>query len=178
MARIRGVLIEGIIYILVVVAICFVLLISYFSSLTFINVLLLIIGTVLGVVASYSLMHSFEHEKTIKFFPGEELILKSSGNGSYVLFKHIGDKVFEYDPMKADIYLTNMGIIAEIPESGQMMLYIPHDRVIEYVTYEAGILVRYLDTANQFAESVIYVEDRSAWINSMQTMYATLSKKL
>ena len=157
---------------LFVFILCAVLLLYYFSSLTFFSVMVLIVGVVLGVFASYILFHSFTQEKTIKFFPGESLILKSSGPGSYVTIKHIGDKTFEDDPLKADLYLTTMGIIAERPDSGTAILYIPHDRVLEYTSYESGIMIRYMDVNYQFSESIIFVDNRNGWINAMGSLYS------
>jgi hypothetical protein len=82
--------------------------------------------------------------------------------------------VFEYDPVKVDLYLTNLGIIGEIPDTGKLSFYISHDSILEYSPHEAGILIGYLDANSQFSESIIFVEDRNAWINSMYELHARM----
>jgi len=168
----KGVPLKVVSYLTAVIVLSILFLLSYFSYATFFDIILLIIGLGLGAFASYILFHSFTQERTIKFFPGEQLILKSSGPGSYVVMKHVDEKAYPPEPLKSDLYLTNMGIIAEAPDTGRSILFIPHDKVLDYAPYETGILIHYLGLNNQFSEARIYIEDRSAWINAIYALYA------
>lgn len=174
----RGALLQGFIYMLVIIVFSIILMISLFSSITFVDIILVILGLGMGLFAAYILFHQFNQERSIHFFPGENMILKSTGPKSYVVIKNLGEHVFQEEHIKADIYLTNLGIIAEIPDTAKPLLFIPHDTVIEYQPHESGIIMHYLDHNNQLCESMIYVEDRNAWLNTLYSMYSGATRNI
>jgi hypothetical protein len=79
----------------------------------------------------------------------------------------IGDEDFPFEPHRANIYLTNIGLLAESPGVGEAIVYVPLDKITEFAPYQNGIRIRYVDINIQFAEVVVYVEDRNAWIQTL-----------
>jgi len=174
----KGPLLHGFIYMLVIIVLSILMMFSLFSSVTFVDIILVVIGLGIGLFAAYVMFHQFSQERAIQFFPGENLILESRGPRSYVVIQYLGNVAFKEEYVKADIYLTNLGTMAEIPGTAKPVLFIPHDTVIEYQPHDSGIIMHYLDHNNQLCEARIYVEDRNAWMNALFSMYAGSPRKI
>ncbi|MFH1402810.1 MAG: hypothetical protein ABIH11_00900 [Candidatus Altiarchaeota archaeon] len=145
---------------------CLVFFIYVFGSALDMGVIALIVGAFAGVLSIFGLYNYFNQEKKLYFPEQEKVLLTSSGNSSYVVFVSIGEQDFPLNPIRSDIYLTNIGVLAEPPSSGESILYIPHYRITELVPYrDNGITLRYFDVNDQFAEVILYLQDRNQWVD-------------
>ena len=126
------------------------------------------VGIVLGLVAVLAIYESLEQERNIQFFEGENVILKSDTAKTYAVVATIGDHSVPLSPFKATIYLTNLGVLAEPTGSGEAAIFMPIDRITEFVPFREGIRVRYVDVKHMFVEVVIFVEDRGMWMQALE----------
>jgi hypothetical protein len=131
------------------------------------DVITVVIGVAGGVIAAYFLNFRLSQEKKLEFHEGEEVILQSTDTKSHVVILSIGDEDFPFEPIKANIYLTNIGILAEPPDSGEVVVYVPLDKITEFAPHQNGIRIRYVDVNIQFAEVLLYVDDRDTWIQTL-----------
>jgi len=86
----------------------------------------------------------------------------------------VGEQDFPFEPVRANIYLTNIGILCERPSSGESEVYVPLDKITGFEPHQNGVKVRYVDVNVQYAEVILYVDDPGRWI---QTLAATLNAK-
>ena len=133
------------------------------------DVVTVLIGIAGGVIAAYFIHQSLEQERTLEFLGGEEVMLESKGHKSYVNILSIGDQDFPSEPISANIYLTNIGILCEPPGAGESDVYIPLDKITEFAPHQNGIRIRYIDVNIQFVEVLLYVDDRNKWIQTLAT---------
>jgi hypothetical protein len=124
-----------------------------------------------GALAVYLMYTKMGQEKNLQFFDGEEIILKSSGDKTYLVITSVGDTDIPLEPIKATIYMTTLGIIAERPDAGEASVFIPIDGIKEYAAYQRGIRIRYVDPRYSFAEAMLYVEDRNAWMQKLNDAF-------
>jgi hypothetical protein len=137
-----------------------------FGGVLGLDVIAVVVGIAGGLISVVALYGYFNQEKTLYFPEDEKVLLKSSGGGTHVVFVNIGEQYFPLNPIRADLYLTNIGVLAEPPGSGESILYIPHHRITDLVPYmENGLKVRYFDVNDQFSEVVLYLENRDRWHN-------------
>lgn len=128
------------------------------------------LGLAGGAVTAYFIYHSLEQERNIGFMDGEEVILRSMGPKTHVVLLSIGEQDYPFEPVRASIYLTNIGILAEAQGSGETTVYIPFDKMTEFGPDQNGIRIRYVNINAVFAEALIFVEDRDDWIQTMAKM--------
>jgi hypothetical protein len=128
----------------------------------------IIIGTCAGIVASYVMYQSFlQRDRHITFAPDEEVILKRKfPNKSVIIHQIIGHGDSPHSsPAEVNLYLTNMGIVAEPPGSGEPVLYIPFRYIQELQTINRMLLkyvrVRYIDIYGMADEVLLYVGDET-----------------
>ena len=138
------------------------------------DTLTVLVGTAGGAVAAYFIYKSLEQEKTLELHPDERVILESKSPNSYVVVTSIGEQDFPFEPVRANIYLTSIGILCEPPGSGESDVYIPLDKITEFAPHQNGIRVRYVDVNIQFTEVILFVDDRDKWI---QTIASTLNAR-
>jgi hypothetical protein len=131
-------------------------------------------GVAGGAVAAYFIYKSLEQEKALEFHGEEEVILESKSSKSYVVVVSIGEQDFPFEPLRVNIYLTNIGILCEPPGSGESEVFIPLDKITEFAPHQNGIRVRYVDINIQYAEVLLYVDDKNRWI---QTLASTLNAR-
>ena len=131
------------------------------------------IAVLLGTVGLY---YNYNQERSLFLPEGEEIIFKSTGN-SHLLFVSIGEQDFPMRPVRVDLYLTNIGVLAEPPNSGETILYVPHYRISEFIPYkDNGLRIRYFDINDQFAEVQIFLKDRDAWADKHLKILAGISQ--
>jgi hypothetical protein len=128
-------------------------------------------GIALGILAVYFMYIKMGQEKSLQFFDGEDVLLKSSGEKTYLVIPSVGDADIPLEPIKANLYLTNLGIIAEKHDAGEATVFISLDGVKEYAAYQRGIRIRYVDPRYSFAEAMLYVDDRDAWIQKLNEIF-------
>ncbi len=131
-------------------------------------------GVAGGSVMGYYIYKSLGQEKSLEFAEGEEVIMSSTSPGSYAVLLSVSDQDFPFDPVKANIYFTNLGIIAEPKGSGEVGIYVPLEQVTEFSAQDNGVRIRYLDVNLHTAEVLFYVENRDLWL---QTLADTLNAK-
>jgi hypothetical protein len=157
-------------YLVMLIVGIFILYVYYMGSSLTLNLVMEFIGIIAGAVSVYYIYQSLGQEKNIQFFEGERLLLKSTTPNTYVVVTSLGDKDVPLNPIKSNIYLTNIGIIAEPPGTGEYAVYIPLDMITDYSMKQNGIRIRYHDTYHRFIEAMIFVDDKDAWIRSLSSM--------
>jgi len=161
-------MVGGILSYMVVAALVAVVIVFYFlGSSSTIDVLMEVIGVAAGVVTVHFLWRSLNQERVLAFFDGEEVRLKSEGRRTYVVVTSVGDKDVSLQPLNATLYLTNIGVVAEKPGSGEVILFIPLDRISDFGPNQGGIKVRFVDARHQYSEALLFVDDRDAWVDGM-----------
>jgi hypothetical protein len=150
--------------------------VAYFAgpSLT-LDVGTIILGVFAGLVAAYFIYRSLEQERTLTFFDGEEVRLTSSDTKTFMVIIAQGDKDLPLQPLRATLHLTNLGIIAEYPGAAEAAAFIPLDRIVDFDPHQGAIRVRFMDVKHQYAEALLYVDDRDLW---MRTLADELAKRL
>lgn len=134
------------------------------GSLSLPVVVTILTGTAVGVVGSYLMYHSFfERERQMVFAPEEEVILQRKYPNRSVVIPQIvnrGDSPNE-SPVEVNLYLTNIGVAAEPPGTGEPILYIPFSDIQEMQTVNRVLLkyirIRYIDINGSLAEVLLYV---------------------
>jgi hypothetical protein len=138
----------------------------------------LVVGVSVGVCVSYFIYNSFfEREREMTFEPDEQVILQRKYPDKSVIIPQIighGDAA-AMSPNEVNLYLTNMGIVAETPGSGEPVLYIPFGDIQEMQTINRLLLkyirIRYIDHNNLLAEVLLYVgKDTDRWAESIGRM--------
>jgi hypothetical protein len=124
-----------------------------------------------GILVVYFMYVKIGQEKTLQFFDGEEMLLKSTGNKTYLVITSVGDRDIPLEPIRANLYLTTLGITAERPDAGEAAVFIPLDGMKEYAAYQRGIRIRYVDPRYSWAEAMIYVDDRDAWMLKLNEIF-------
>jgi hypothetical protein len=131
------------------------------------------VGIALGIASVLFIYRQIDQEKSLQFFEGESVILKSESGKSFAMLTAIGDQDLPLEPIRANIYMTNLGILAEKPGTGEATLFIPVDRITDFSPHQQGIRIRFADVGHPYAEAMIFVDDRNAW---MQKMWETLNR--
>jgi len=135
-------------------------------------------STGLAIVGSYWMYHSFfEREKQMVFAPGEEVILQRKyPDKSVIIPKMIGrEGPFDGSPIEVNLYLTNIGIAAEPPGSGEPVVYIPLNDIQEMKTVNRLLLryieLRFVDFSGALIDVLIYVDkDTDTWAENIGRM--------
>ena len=139
------------------------------SSLT-IDAMIVLAGIAGGFLVSYFIYLSLSQEKTLEFAEGEEVILASTDPKTHVVLMSVGEHDFPLEPVKANIYLTNLGIICEPKGTGETAVFVPIEKITEFSPHQNGLRLRYVDVNIQYAEIVVYVDDRENWIQTIASM--------
>ena len=138
--------------------------------------MLVLLGIVIAIVISYSMYYSFtQSEKNIIFGPDERLILQRKSPEKSTIIPQLPDGGFSPDlpPVEVNLYLTNIGILAENPPgSGQSILFVPHDRIMQMqvVTkmFAKFVRVQYLDETGNVTEVLLHVgKDAEKWASKI-----------
>jgi len=124
----------------------------------------IIIGTCIGIVGSYVMYQSFvQRDRSMTFAPDEEVILQRRYPHKSVIIPQIighGDSPHN-SPTNVNLYLTNIGVVAEPPGSGEPILYIAFSDMQEMQTVNRMLLkyirVRYIDIYGMAVEVLLYV---------------------
>ncbi len=153
---------------MVIAALVGVVVVFYFlGSSSTMDVLLEVLGVAAGVVTVNFLWRSLNQERVLSFFDGEEVRLKSEGARTYIVMASVGDKDVALQPLKATLYLTSLGVVAEKPGSGESVMFIPLDRISDFGAKQGGINVRFIDVKHQYCEALLFVEDRDSWMDGI-----------
>jgi len=131
------------------------------------DVALELVGIIAGIGAVFVIYKNIDQEKNIQFFQGEKVILESKTPKTYAMLAALGDVDLPPEPIRANIYLTNMGVLAERPGTGEAAIFIPLDRITDFGPEQAGIRIRYVDVRYPFAEALIFVDDRNRWMQEL-----------
>ncbi|MDD5111141.1 MAG: hypothetical protein PHG85_01190 [Candidatus Altiarchaeota archaeon] len=142
------------------------------------TVVYILCGTSIGIVASYLMYKSyFQREKEMGFAPEEQVILRRKYPEKSLIIPQVIGKigVQEDTPMEVNLYLTNIGIVAEQPGAGEPVLYIPFNDIHEMKTIRRMLLkyiqMRYTDINNRMAEILLYVgNDTETWARHIGSM--------
>ena len=139
----------------------------------------LIIGGVIGgIILSVAIYyHSFQKEEHMSLYPGEEVILQRKyPNKSLVIPQDIDaiNKMKE-SPIEVNLYLTNLGVMAEPPGTGEPILHIAINSIQEMQTINRVLIkyirVRYIDIDNRVSEVLLYLgEDTDRWAERIGKM--------
>jgi len=156
-------------YFVIFTAAAFILFVYYSGPSMTLDVIMSVVGVVAGVVVVYFIYRSLEQEKSLQFFEGEKVILTSTSPRTYAVITALGDKDISLQPIRANVYLTNMGIIAERPGTGEAALFIALDMINDFGPDGKGIRIRYADPQHPFAEAMIFVEERDRWLQTLAT---------
>ncbi|MFH1055258.1 MAG: hypothetical protein V1744_04090 [Candidatus Altiarchaeota archaeon] len=155
--------------VLLVMALIALYLYSIGSSAT-LDMFMVAAGVGLGLASSYVIYHSISNERQVDFFEGEKVILRSTDPKSYVVLTSANDQEAPLKPVKSTIYLTNLGLLFEPPDSGRVIVFIALDTITEVAPYKNAIRIRYMDPVLSSAEVLIYVDNRDAWVQTIQGM--------
>ncbi len=126
-------------------------------------------GALLGVVgAVYFLGSVSEEDVGIEFAEGEEVLLstKDTDAKAFLSFPREEDGfVGEEAPMAVDLYLTNLGILAEPTESGIRLAYVLYERISEIRLQEKFgrpyIRLKYYPDDAHLDEVLLFLGDRT-----------------
>jgi|GEM_PF-6786314 len=132
-----------------------------------IDLLLFAVAIISAFIGAYFIYIHIDQERNIQFFEGEDVVLTSTSDNNYADPLSFGDQDIPLEPIKANIYLTNVGILAERKGSGEAAVFIPHDMIREYSPYQNGIRIRYVDENMIFNEVLIIVDHREIWLQTM-----------
>jgi len=130
-------------------------------------------GILLGLLAAYVMYHTFSEQKVLTLPLGEDIILRSKGYAkTYFAFQIEGGKKVNLPPVPATLYLTNLGIMGEIPNTGECALYIPHYGIRNFNVVErfSGTFLRvnFIDINSLESEVVLYLgEDSNLWFQKL-----------
>jgi len=139
---------------------------------------LILLGTAAGVFAAYIMYQSFfEREQQMSFAPFEDVILQRKQPDRSLIIPQIigsGDDT-RYSPSEVNLYLTNIGIVAEQPGLGEPILYIPYIDIQEMQTINKMLLkyirIRYTDHTGILSEVLLYVgKDTDVWAQNIGHM--------
>lgn len=140
--------------------------------------LLVLTGTVIGILVSYLMYHSFfRRDRDMVFSPQEEVILQRKHPEKAVILPQIMGRGDSSDnpPIEVNLYLTNMGVAAEPPGLGEPVLYIPFNDIQEMKTVNRMLLryikLRYVDITGVLSEILLYVgDDTDVWAENIGRM--------
>jgi hypothetical protein len=131
-----------------------------------------LIGVLIAILISYSLYISFsQSEKSVIFGPHERVILQRKEPEKATVLPMMPQGGFSPDlpPVDVNLYLTNIGILGESPPgSGQSVIYIPHDRIMEMQVvsrmFANYVRIQYMEMDGTQAEVLLYVgKDAEKW---------------
>ena len=130
--------------------------------------MLVAIGVGGGLVISYLLFHSFNQQNHVILAEGEEVLIDSSGCGAHIMVRRIGEENPQ-SVLEADLYLTNIGIIAQDPRMHELILYIPLDTIAKADLEGKGIKINYFDEYhNEVAQIVLMVgKSHDEWVRNI-----------
>ncbi|MFH0862954.1 MAG: hypothetical protein V1875_08000 [Candidatus Altiarchaeota archaeon] len=145
------------------------------SSLS-VQLITMAVGVFGGLIGVYFLNRSFDQEKNLQFFEGEKIILESKTPGTYAVVAKLSDRDIPFEPIRSNIYLTNLGILAERQGTGEAALFIPLDMITDVSPSREGIRVGAVDPRNQNMEVVLYLENRDAWLREISGQIDRLAR--
>jgi hypothetical protein len=134
------------------------------------------IGITGGLFGAYFINKSLDQEKNVQFFQGEQIILESKTPKTYAAISALGDQEVPLEAIKANIYLTNLGVLAERQGSGEATLFVPLDLMTDIAPYHQGLRIRAQDPRNQSIEVILYIEDRERWIREITDQIQKMSR--
>ncbi len=146
LSRRNTVLIVGVAVVLLLAVGSVVIYTSENRIMSLFSVVLILLGLAVGM---FFVPHTFESfEKTapeIELGAGEEVILETkSTGGSTILFPSTRmGFIGKEPPMSVNLYLTNLGIIAEPSGTGAAIFYVPLFRINQYAD-EQRLLAKYI----------------------------------
>jgi hypothetical protein len=106
--------------------------------------ILLAVGIIGGLFISYIMYHSFNIQHEVFLTEGEEIVLDSSGSKSYVMLRRVGEDTPQ-TVVSVDLYLTNLGILAEDRVRHELVIYIPLDRIVKADIEGKGFKIDFFD---------------------------------
>ena len=130
-------------------------------------------GLLFGLFVAYVMYHNFSEQKILTLPLGEDILLRPRGYvKTYFAFQiNSGEKV-NLPPVPATLYLTNLGIIGEIPNTGECSLYIPHYNIRNFSVIEKisgkSVRVNFIDVHSMESEVILYLgEDSDLWFQKL-----------
>ncbi|MBD3262098.1 MAG: hypothetical protein GF334_10615 [Candidatus Altiarchaeales archaeon] len=134
------------------------LLVVFFSwySIPYFDFILVFLGVAGGLIASYILYHYFTSEKKIPLAEGEEILIDATHGRDHLLLSFTGEESTPQQVISADLYLTNLGVLASDPLTEQTMLYIPLDRIHQADIVEGGLKLSFMAETGDWGEAVLY----------------------
>lgn len=140
--------------------------------------IMILAGISIGLFVAYlSYVSFFEREREMAFLPNEEVILKRTiPDKTVILPQLINDKsAAEAPAQEVNLYLTSIGVAAEIPGEGEPIMYIPFRDIQEMQTLNRMLLryirLRYVDFHGLTSEILLYVgKDTDMWAENIGRM--------
>jgi hypothetical protein len=146
----------------------FVIVLFFMGSNITVQFLVMGLSVIGGIAGAHFIYRSLEQEKRIQFFEGEQVLLESKSPSTYVVVVSLGDQDVPLEPFSANVYLTNLGILAERRNMGEMGLFIPLDMITNYAPHKNGIRIRTQDPRHGYMEALVFVDERDRWMSGIQ----------
>jgi len=143
----------------------------YAGPTMYLDWIFLLMGVLAAIVSVYLLTQRMGQERKMQFYDGEQVLLTSHDSRSFALVTSIGENNVNQTPINATIYLTNMGIIAEPPGTGEIALFIPLDTIHDFTGSQNGIRVRFTDVKHGYTEVLLYVDNRDQWLTTLNGIF-------
>lgn len=163
----------GMIIVLVVVFLAIAYAIMQGGSIA-IDFILIMSGITLGVFAAYILYHNLSNERVLEFDENEEVLIETrdKGNTFIQILDDIGDFIGKESPINVNMYLTNRGILAEPPGTGQAVFFAPFYSIrsfnLERKFLSKYIRLNYVDINGEVAEALLFIgDDTDKWVEKL-----------
>lgn len=158
----------GVILVVVITVILASTLSYYTGNNLALNIFLVIVGLGAGSVLSYFMYLSFTTEQTLELHPDEEVILESEENVYITPRDDTGSVHTEVSIMNGKVYLTNIGILVEQPNTGVCILYIPHVDIQYFSKQKNALKVQFEDANGEFMQvDILLGKDVDQWLQRL-----------
>lgn len=154
----------------------------YLTGLSYLTELFIILaGIGLGIIVSVHLLENIDETKTLELDEEEELLLDTSDTKGRVFVSvpdEAGGFIGKGNPVEVRLYLTNVNILAEPPNTGECILCIPLFSITNFnlekrLTAEY-IRVSYMDINGEPAEVLLFPGmDAKVWNQELSRMFTT-----
>ncbi len=149
------------------------------------DIIVVMVGILLGVVAAYYFYHSFSFEEEPLRLPDERVLVETSGKDTYVnVVDDLGGFISKNPPIKVNLYLTEKAIIIEpleywdFVENGEFYVFrVDHSTILRF-SHEKRWKADYLRITFRGADSkdrdmlLFPGEDAQKWVNELEKLLA------
>ena len=131
------------------------------------DIAMLLIAIISALAGAFFMFRTIDQERNVQFYEGEQILLSSTSSTTYACQLSIGDQDLSLEPMNANIYLTNLGILVERKGTGEAAVFIPIDMIREYISFQNGVKVRFTEPNMMFNEILLIVDNTNIWMDTL-----------